>query len=61
MTTELIVEIIVGRKYETSRFKIIHHCNNVFSLIKLEATYIFLEKPELCKEKEFDYNVSLFS
>ena len=50
-----------ARKYEISKFRIIHHCNSVFELVKLEAISIFLEKPELCKQKEFDYKVSLLS
>ena len=43
-----------ARKYDISKFKIIHHCNSVIDLVKLEAISIFLEKPELCKQKEFD-------
>ena len=50
-----------AKKYDTSRFEIIHYCNSVFDLVKLEAISIFLEKPELCKQNEFDYKVSLFS
>ena len=41
--------------------KIIKNCNNVFDLIKLEAICILLRKPVLCKQKDFDYTVSLFS
>ena len=40
------------------RFKI---CSNVFDLIKLEAICNLLRKPVLCKQKDFDYTVSLFS
>ena len=50
-----------ARKYDISRFKIIHHCISVFDLVKLEAISIVLEKPELCKQKVFDYIVSLLS
>ena len=49
-----------ARKYETSRLKIIHYCNSAFDLVKLAAISIFLKKPELCKQNEFDYKVSLF-
>ena len=44
-----------------NRFKIVKICNNVFDLIKLEAICILLKKPVLCKQKDFDYTVSLFS
>ena len=44
-----------------NRFRIIKNCNNVFDLIKLEAICILLRKPVLCKQKDFDYTVSLFS
>ena len=47
-----------AKKYDLSRFKIIHQCNNVTDLIKLEAISIYLEKPVLCKRKR---KVSLFS
>ena len=50
-----------AKKYDLSRFKIIHQCNNVTYLIKIEVISIFLEKPVLCKQKEFDYKVCLFS
>ena len=50
-----------AKKYDLSRYKISHHCNNVFDLIKSKAISIYLEKPVLCKQKEFDYKVSLFS
>ena len=48
-------------KYDISRFKIIHHCNSVFDLVKFEAISVFLKKPELCEQKEFDNKVFLFS
>ena len=50
-----------AKKYDLSRFKIIYHCNNVFDLIKIEAISKYLEKPMLCKQKEFEYKVSLFN
>ena len=49
-----------ARKYEISRFKIVH-CNSVYDLVELESFSIFLEKPELGKQKEFEYKVSLFN
>ena len=50
-----------ANNYKRDRFKIIKSCKNVFDLIKLEAIYILLRKPILCKHKDFDYTVSLFS
>ena len=50
-----------ANNYNRDRFKIINRCKNVFDLIKLEAIYILLRKPILCKHKDFDYTVSLFS
>ena len=50
-----------ARKNDLSRFKIIRHCNNVTDLIKMDTIFIYLEKPLVCKQQEFDYKVSLFS
>ena len=50
-----------ARKNDLSRFKIIRHCNNVNDLIKMDTIFIYLEKPLVCKQQEFDYKVSLFS
>ena len=44
-----------------NKYKIIKNCNNVFDLIELEAICILLRKLVLCKQKDFDYTVSLFS
>ena len=49
-----------AKKYDLCRFKLIHHCNNVTGVIKMEAIAIYLEKPVLCKQKEFVYKVPLF-
>ena len=49
-----------AKKYDLSRFKI-NQCNNVTDIIKMEAISIFLEKSVLCKQKENDNKVSLFS
>ena len=35
-----------ARNYNKSRFIIIHHCNNVFDLVKIKVISILLEKPE---------------
>ena len=50
-----------ANNYNIKRFKIIKTCSNIFDLIKLEAICILLRKPVLCKQKDFDYTVSLFS
>ena len=50
-----------AKNYDVSRFKILHQCHNVMDLIKMEAISIYQEKQVLCKQKEFDYKVSLFS
>ena len=42
-------------------FDILKQCANKFDLIKMEAILIYLYKPELCKQKEFDYTVALFN
>ena len=48
-------------KYNESNFKILRQSLNSFELVKLEAILIHLNKPDLCKQKEFDYIVSLFN
>jgi len=50
-----------GKNYEDVRFKIVQQCSNVYDLSKLEAIFIYLNKPELCKQEEFDYVVALFN
>ena len=50
-----------GKNYEDVRFKIVQQCSSVYDLLKLEAIFIYLNKPELCKQKEFDYVVALFN
>ena len=57
----LIDNTTCTNSYIMNRFKIIKTCNNVFDLIKLEDICILLRKPVLCKQKDFDYTVSLFS
>ena len=57
----LIKNPICGKNFNDSSFKILRSNTNNFDLIKIEAIYIHLNKPKLCKQKEFDYSVSLFS
>ena len=49
-----------ANNYDLSRFNFVNKCTNSIDLMKLEAILIFLNKLELCKQKEFDYKVSLF-
>ena len=44
------------KKIKTNKVKL-----NVIDLIEMEAISIYLEKPVLCKQEEFDYKLSLFS
>ena len=57
----LVKNPVCGSSYNEMRFKILRSCTNIFELIKIEAIYIHLNKPKLCKQKEFDYSLSLFS
>ena len=47
--------------YNMNKFKIIKNCFSIYDLIKIEAICILIRKPKLCKQKDFDYTVSLFS
>ena len=42
-----------GNNYEDLRFRIVQQSSNVYDLIKMEAIFIYLNKPELCKQKDF--------
>ena len=44
-----------ANNYDSSRLKILNNCTNSIDLVRMEAISIFLNKPELCKQKEFDY------
>ena len=59
VTEHFINNTDCAKNYMLSRFRVVSHCNNVIDLVRLEAISIFLNKPELCKQKEFDYKVSL--
>ena len=60
--TELLVNnSTCANSYNINRFKIIKTCSNVFDLVKLEVICTFIMKPVLCKQKFFNYTVSLFS
>ena len=57
----LIKNPACGKSYNVFRLKILRSCRNIFDLIKIEAIYIHLNELKLCKQKAFDYSVSLFS
>ena len=57
----LVNNLDCASKYNLKRFKIIKNCFNISDLVKLEAICILSRKPKLCKHKDFDYTVSLFS
>ena len=46
--------------YDLLRFNAINNGTNSLDLLKLEAISIFKNNPELCKQKELDYKLSLF-
>ena len=46
--------------YNLNRYKIIKNCFRISDLIKVEAVYILIRKPILCKHKYFSYTLSLF-
>ena len=56
----LVKNSTCANRYNLYRFKTNKTCSNVFDLFKLEAICILLRKPVLCKQKDFDYTVSLF-
>ena len=61
MSEHLIKNLICGKSYNEMKFRILRSYNNIYDLIKIEAIYIHLNKPKLCKQREFDYMLSLFS
>ena len=52
----LVKNLDCASNYSFKRFKIIENCYKNFCLVKL-----MLHVPNLCKHKDFDYTVSLFS
>ena len=61
ITEHLVLNHSCAENFKLERFKIIKTCYNVFDLIKMEAICILNRKPTLCRQKEFDYNVALFT
>ena len=56
-----ISEPFCGKSYNEIKFRILRSCINIYDLIKIEPIYNHLNKPKLCKQREFDYSLSLFS
>ena len=48
-----------AREYNDDRFSILARGRTSFHLSTLEATYIKTTKPNLCKKKEFVYNLKI--
>ena len=46
----LISNLICAKNYNESSLSMLRKCMNYCNLIKLEATLIKLDKPELCKQ-----------
>ena len=61
ISKHLINNPYCGKNYKDITFKIVQQCSNVQDLVKMEAIFIYLNKPELCKQKEFDYVVAPFN
>ena len=50
-----------SESFDLKRFKIIKSYCKVFDFVKMEAICILNRKPTLCRQKEFDYSVALFT
>ena len=50
-----------GNIFEISNFSVLRQYSNIINLMRLKAILIHLNKPNLCKKKEFDYTLALFS
>ena len=50
-----------AKNYNLNRLRIIKNCFSISYLIKIKAICILIRNPKLCKQKDFDYTVSLFS
>ena len=60
-TEHLVNNSDCASNYNLKRFKTIKSCFCISDLNKLESICILIRKPKLCKHKDFDYTVSLFS
>ena len=56
----LFNNIDCAKNYDLMRFKVINNCTNSIDLVRLKAISLFINKPELCKHKKFDFKVSFF-
>ena len=55
----LLLDHICAREYNNNKFSILAHGCTSFHLSTLEATYIKTSKPNLCKQKEFVYGLTI--
>ena len=60
ISEHLVKNPVCGNSYNKMRFKVLISCTNNFDLVKIETIYIHLNKPKLCKQKEFGYSLALF-
>ena len=61
ISEHLVYNSDCASSYNFNRFKTIKNYFSISDMIKLEAICILIRKPKLCKQKDFDYTVSLFS
>ena len=54
MSENLVNKLEFGNNHGGVRFKIVQQCSNVYYLIKMEPTFVYLNNPELCKQKKHD-------
>ena len=47
-------------QYSNDQFSILAKARSMFHLSVLEATYIKISKPILCRQKEFVYSLQIF-
>ena len=58
---KLVNNLTCANSYNLNIFRLIKTFSNVFDLVKLKAICFLLKNSVLCKQKGFDYNVSIFS
>ena len=58
--TEHLINPDCAKNYNECSFNILRKCTNWFDLMKLEAILIKIYKPKLCKQKDYNYTVSLY-
>ena len=61
LSENLVNNTCCRNNFDISKFSIMRQCSNTLELIRLEAIQIHLNKPNLCKKKEFDSYLALFT